>query len=91
MTLIELPRRRAEPCVFVEPGPSLQRRVNRALNALGDLPDDLDLPGFADLGDALIALADAMQGDPDDEPEEDIDGEEERLPLLAHGGLLRPP
>lgn len=83
MTLIELPRRRAEPRVFVEAGPGLHRRVDRALAALGNLPDDLDLPGLDMLAGALIAIADALDGDCDDEPEEDCDAEEERLPLFA--------
>lgn len=88
MTLIELPRRRAAPRVFVEAQPGLQRRVSRALAALGDLPDDIDLPGLDDLAGALIAIADAIDGDPDFEPEP----EDEPLPLFAFAGLLmRPP
>jgi hypothetical protein len=89
--LIELPRRRAEPRTFVEPAPDLHRRVSRALDALGDLPESFDLPGLPELAGALIELADELAGDPDDEPEEDCDGEEERLPLLAYGGLTRKP
>lgn len=90
MTLIELPRSRGGPRAFVEPPAGLERRVNRALNALGDLPDDLDLPSLDALAGALIAIADALDGDPDDEPEEDM-GEDENLPLLAFAGLTRPP
>jgi hypothetical protein len=82
MTLIELPRRRAEPRVFVEAEPGLQRRVTRALNALGDL-DLPDLPGLDDLGAALVSLADELDGDADLEPEGDLDVEEESLPLFA--------
>jgi hypothetical protein len=83
MTLIELPRRRTAPRTFIEPPPGLQRRVSRALGALGDLPDDLDLPGLDDLAGALIALADRLDGDADLEPEDDQDAEEEALPLFA--------
>jgi hypothetical protein len=89
VTLIELPRRRAAPRTFVEPLPDLHRRVDRALKALGDLPDEIDLPGRADLSAALIDLADAIEPDADLEPEEDSDAEEEALPLLAVAGLLR--
>lgn len=63
MSLIELPRRKREARTFVEAPPGLQRRVNRALTALGELPDDLDLPGLDDLAGALIELADAIDGD----------------------------
>jgi hypothetical protein len=88
VTLVELPSRRPGPRLFVEPEPGFQRRVERALKALGDLPDDLDLPGLDDLADALIALADEIEGDADLEDEEAA--EVEALPLLAHAGLLRP-
>lgn len=83
MTLIELPRRRAAPRTFVEAEPGLHRRVDRALAALGNLPDDIDLPGLDTLAGALIEIADALDGDADLEPEEDADGEEDALPLLA--------
>lgn len=79
MTLIELPRRRAAPRVFIEAPAGLHRRVTRALDALGDL----DLPGLPDLADALIALADELDSDPDLEPEEDLGVEEAELPLFA--------
>lgn len=80
MTLIELPRRRAAPRVFVEAQPGLQRRVTRALGALGDLPEGFDLPGLDDLAAALIAIADELDGDPD--LEDDELGDEEALPLF---------
>lgn len=95
MTLIELPRRRAAPRVFVEPEPDLSRRVARALSALGDLPEGFDLPGLDDLAAALIDIADELGGDtdlepdPDDEPEEDRD--ECDLPLFVHAGRASPP
>lgn len=81
MTLIELPRRRAAPRVFVEAQPGLQRRVSRALSALGDLPDGFDLPGLDDLSAALIDLADELDGDTD--LEDDELGDDEALPLFA--------
>lgn len=69
--MIELPRHHG-PRVFLEPGEDLPRRIDRALDALGELPDELDgLPGFRDLADALIALADDLDGDADLE----LDGE----------------
>jgi hypothetical protein len=86
--LIQLPARRGSPRTFVEPSPGLDRRVSRALDALGDL-DLPDLPGLPELGAALVAIADELQDDPDLEPEEDADCEEERLPLFAAAGLLR--
>ena len=83
MTLIELPRRRAAPRVFVEPPADLPRRVDRALEALGDLPGELlELPGLDALADALIEIADAMQGDVD--LEDDETGDDDALPLFAH-------
>lgn len=91
MSLIELPRRRCAARTFIEAPPGLQRRVSRALTALGDLPEDLELPGLEDLADALIALADEIDGDADLEPEEDGDGEEEALPLFAFADRARPP
>lgn len=91
MTLIELPRRRAAPRVFVEAPDGLQRRVNRALAALGDLPEEIDLPGLGDLAAALIDLADMLDGEANLEPEEDCDGEEEALPLFAFAARARPP
>jgi hypothetical protein len=45
MTLLELPRRRSARRVFVEPEPGLSRRVTRVRDALGELPEELDLPG----------------------------------------------
>ena len=83
MTMIELPRRRAEPRMFVEADPGLHRHVDRALAALGNLPEDLELPGLDMLAGALIEIADALERDADLEPEDDADGEEEALPLLA--------
>lgn len=91
MILIELPRRRRAPRVFVEPAGDLPRRVDRALIALGELPDELDeLPGLRDLADALIALADQLAGDADLEPEDDADGDE-ALPLFAYANHTIPP
>jgi hypothetical protein len=86
MTLIELPRRRGAPRSFVEAPAGLERRVTRALDALGDL-DLPDLPGLANLAEALIAMADEIHGDPDDEPETDLDGEDEGLPLFAYAAM----
>ncbi len=80
MTLIELPRRRDAPRVFVEPMHGLERRVQRALRALGD-PDDIDLPGLPELAAALIEIADELQDDPD--TEDDELGDDEALPLFA--------
>ncbi len=77
MTLIELPARRGTARTFIEPPPGLHRRVSRALSALGNLPDDLDLPGLGDLADALIALADELEGDADLEPDADHEPESE--------------
>jgi hypothetical protein len=90
MTLLELPRRRSARRVFMEPPPGLGRRVARALNALGELPDELDLPGREDLAAALIDLADALDGDADLEPEIDEDEEgadEALLPLFAYADV----
>jgi hypothetical protein len=86
MSLVELPRRRSAPRVFVEPAPDLGRRVSRALDALGDLPDELELPGRGALAEALIALADALDGDPDiegDDDEAEDDADEARIPRDA--------
>ncbi|MGJ0506273.1 MAG: hypothetical protein ACR652_03895 [Methylocystis sp.] len=88
MTLIELPRRRDAPRTFVEPPAGLERRVSRALNALGDL-DIPDLPGLPELGAALIALADELQGDVD--LEDDELGDAESLPLFAFAARAGPP
>ncbi|MGJ0507476.1 MAG: hypothetical protein ACR652_10125 [Methylocystis sp.] len=79
--LIELPRRRDAPRCFVEPPAGLERRVTRALDALGDLPDGFDLPGFEALAEALIAIADELQGDVN--LEDDELGDDEALPLFA--------
>jgi hypothetical protein len=87
MTLIELPRRRAQPRTFVEPSPDLARRVKRALSGLGNLPDELELPGRAELADALIAIADELQGAVD--LEDDELGDEDAFPLFAFAGLTR--
>lgn len=76
MTLVELPRRRSAPRSFIEAPPGLQRRVERALSALGDLPDGFDLPGLDELASALIAIADDLEADADLEPEEDCGNEE---------------
>jgi len=66
MTVIELPSRRTSPRVFVEAPPDTARRVQRALQALGNLPDEMDLlPGLADLSQALIEIADALDDEPD--------------------------
>ncbi len=83
MSLIELPPRRGDLRCFIEPPHGLGGRVQRALQALSDLPDGLDLPGLDDLSAALIEIADTREPDPDLEPEEDCDGEEERLPLFG--------
>jgi hypothetical protein len=87
MMLIEFPQRRGAPRLFSEVSAGLERRVDHALRALGDLPDDIESPGLNDLADALIAMADAMAGDPDLEPEEDLDGEDEGLPLFEYAAL----
>jgi hypothetical protein len=89
VSVIELPRRRDAPRTFVETPPDLARRVKRALSGLGNLPDELELPGREELADALIAIADELEGDADLEAEEDLDGEDENLPLLAFAGLTR--
>jgi hypothetical protein len=88
VSLIELPRRRASPRVFIEPAPGLRRRLTRALNALGDL--ELELPGLDALSDALISLADELEGDANFEPEDDCEGEEEGLPLFAFAERRQP-
>ena len=84
MMLIEFPQRRGVSRLFSEVSAGLERRVDHALRAL---PDDIELPGLNDLADALIAMADAMAGDPDLEPEEDLDGEDEGLPLFEYAAL----
>lgn len=94
MTLIELPRRPRGPRAFVEAPPGLERRVARALDALGNLPDDLDLPGRDAFAAALVDLADALNPDSDFEPDADAEPEpeDEALPLFAFAGLpARPP
>jgi len=88
MSLIELPRRRAAPRTFIEAPEGMERRVSRALDALGNLPDDLDLPGLDELSASLIELADAIEPDADCEPDDDdeivaIDD----LPLFAAARL----
>jgi hypothetical protein len=91
MSLVELPRR-VGPRVFVEPPPDLSHRVNRALDALGRLPDELDLPGLPELGAALVDLADAIEPDADledDEIEIEIETVDD-LPLFA-AARARPP
>jgi len=91
VTLIQLPSRRARPRVFVEPPADLERRVRRALRALGELPEGLDLPGLPELGAALVDLADGLEPDPDLEP--DADDEiltVDDLPLFA-AARARPP
>ncbi|CAJ0885440.1 hypothetical protein AMST5_03615 [freshwater sediment metagenome] len=87
MTLIELPRRKAEPRIFVQPAPDLHRRVSRALKALDGLPEGLELPGLDDLADALISIADELEGDAD--LEDDELGDEEAFPLFSFAGLTR--
>lgn len=91
MTIIELPRRRDAPRVFIEAPAGLPRRVNRALVALGDL--DLNLPGLDALGAALVAIADELEGDADLEPgaDDEPESEEEALPLFAFAERRRPP
>ena len=87
MSLVELPRA-APPRVFVAPPPGLERRIRRALDALGDLPDDfLDLPGFADFTGALIALADALDGDPDLEEQHDVENDPAEWGVADWDGL----
>mgnify|MGYP007086246181 CR=1 FL=1 len=78
MTLIELPRRRGAPRACVEPPPDLDRRIGRALDALGDLPDGLELPGLSALAGALIELADELAADPDLEDDDLGDEEDSR-------------
>jgi hypothetical protein len=91
VTLIELPRRRPAPRVFVEASAGLQRRVSRAISALGDLPDDLALPGLDELADALIAIADDLDGDADSDPDADDEIVSlDDLPLFA-AAARRPP
>lgn len=68
MTIIELPRRRGAPRIFVDAPADLERRIDRAIDALGDL-DLHDLPGLDELASALIELADDLDGDADDEAE----------------------
>jgi hypothetical protein len=86
VSLIELPRRRAEPRVFIEPPAGMERRINRALHALGDL--DIDLPGLDELSASLIELADALDGDADNEPDEDDEiVAVDDLPLFAAARL----
>lgn len=80
MTLIQLPRRGHAPRTFVEAPAGLDRRVTRALDALGDL-DLPELPGLPELADALIAIADELEGDV--EAEDDELGDDEALPLFA--------
>lgn len=94
MTLIELPRRPRAPRAFVEVPAGLERKVARALDALGNLPDDLELPGRDAFAAALVELADALEGDSDLEPDVDDEPEpeDEALPLFAFAGLpARPP
>ena len=81
VSLIELRRRRAAPRVFVEAQPGLQRRVSRALSALGDLPDGFDPPGLDALSEALIDLADELDAEIED-LEDDEMGDDEALPLF---------
>ncbi|MGJ0509522.1 MAG: hypothetical protein ACR652_20840 [Methylocystis sp.] len=88
MMLIELPRRRGAPRVFAEPPAGLERRVSRALDALGDL-DLRDLPGLDDLADALITIADELAGDVDLEDEEL--GDAEPFPLFPFAACAGPP
>lgn len=76
MTIIALPWRQA-PRVFIEADPDLHGRVARALASLGDLPDELSLPGLDVLADALIALADELDGDADSEPDADVEASAE--------------
>ena len=81
MSLIEFPRRKAAPRLFIEPPQDMERRVSRALDALGDLPEGVELPGLIELADALIAIADELAGDTD--LEDDELGDDEALPLFA--------
>ena len=80
-----------QPSSWARRPAGLERRLSRALDALGELPDNLQLPGLDDLADELIALADAVDGDAEDEPETDLDGEEENLPLFSYAVRVRPP
>lgn len=79
MSLIELPRRRAEPRVFVEAEPGLHRRLTFARRALAVVPPDLDLPGHAALLDALDRLDGQLA---------EIDAEEPELPLFTYAARL---
>ena len=81
MSLIELPRRKAAPRFFIEPPEDMERRVSRALEALGNLPEGIHLPGLIELADALICIADELACDTD--LEEDELGDDEALPLFA--------
>jgi hypothetical protein len=91
--LVELPRRRAAPRVFVEPSPDLERRIARALAALGALPECLgDLPGYGPLSECLIAILDGLEGDPDLEPDADDEIETvDDLPLFTFAARAKPP
>ncbi|WP_159726156.1 hypothetical protein [Methylosinus sp. Ce-a6] len=72
--IIEFPSRRPAPRLFVEPPADLGRRIARALDALGNLPDEFaSLPGLAEIADALIKIADDLEGDADLEPDDDGD------------------
>jgi hypothetical protein len=72
MTIIALPWRRT-PRVFIEAEADLHGRVSRALASLGDLPDELALPGLDVLAEALITLADELDGEADCELDADLE------------------
>jgi len=89
VTLLELPRRRAEPRVFVDPPPDLPRRIERALAAIGDLPAELEsLPGLDELSACLITIADELDGDPDLEDGHDRESDPAEWGVADTGGLL---
>jgi hypothetical protein len=90
VTLVELPQRKGDPRVFIEPpDPDVLARLKRAHRALGDLSDDFaDLPGLDELGAALIEILDELEARAEDLEDDEL-GDVEPLPLFAHAGLTR--